>query len=372
MKLTAASIKKAKPGDTIRDDVVRGLQMRVFANHKSFYFYYRPKSAVPPERRPKIGDYPTLSIQAAREIAREWAYAVALGQDPTLEIKRAAGLPTVSELCDRYLREYAEPEKKPASVAGDARLIKAIIKPKMGKVLVQDLDYAAVQSVHQSLRATKYQANRTLALLSKMLNLAELWQLRKPYSNPCRFVTKFKEQKRRRYMTGEEAPAISAQLLAYKESHPQAVLFLYLLILTGARPAEIALAKPEWVSGDRINLLDSKTGARPIWLPPVVQELIKQIPAGSTTLTGLQSPRHIWKEIRVKAGCPDLRIYDLRHTFASAALASGYTLAQIGELLGHTNTQTTSRYAHLIDSKAAEIAANTADYLEDMLGSNKA
>ena len=114
-------------------------------------------------------------------------------------------------------------------------------------------------------------------------------------------------------------------------------------------------------------MLDTKTGSRPVYLPPQVMSLLAQLPTPNGTLTGLKSPKHLWDCIREEAGCPDLRLYDLRHTFASAALRAGYSLEQIGELLGHKNTQTTKRYTHLQDEAAQEAVASTALMLEGMM-----
>jgi len=142
------------------------------------------------------------------------------------------------------------------------------------------------------------------------------------------------------------------------------VAFIYLLILSGARKGEIAAARPEWLDGDVLRLPDSKTGEKPVYLPPAAMAVIARLPrTRSGTLTGILDPKKFWEGIRTRAGCPDLRMHDLRHTFASAAISAGLTLAQIGELLGHSSTQTTQRYAHLIEEAAHTAAAQTADVM---------
>lgn len=364
MKLSDRAIKASAPGDTLRDTVVRGLQLRVFAERRVFYFYYRPRAGSVAERRPKIGEWPTVSLDTARAIAQEWAGMVARGLDPAAELANKPETPTVADMLRRYLKEHA---KKKKSYADDARMVERIIIPDLGDIRVCDLNYDHVAKLHSDLARIPIQANRVLALMSKACNLAELWGLRAQRSNPCRFVARYPEQKRKRYMTADEAPRIAA-LLAEAEAHnPQAVLFIYMLILTGARPEEIARARPEWIDGAVLRLPDSKVGARPVYLPPAVQALLQKVPANASTLTGIQSPRGLWRIIRVKAGCPDLRLYDLRHTFASAALAAGYSLDQIGTLLGHASPLTTKRYAHLIEGKAIEVVTGTAGYLENMM-----
>lgn len=367
--LTNRLIATARPGQTLWDENCKGLHLRITTNRKSFYVYFRTKTGK--ERRPKLGDYPTISLDQARKIARELIVQSSMGRDPMAERQAVRKAPTVSDMAARYLDEYAEQHKKSRSVAEDTRQIKRYIAPKLGHLKVQEVEEQHVSDLHAGMKSAPIQANRVLSLLSRMFNLAEKWRLRPPNSNPCRWQKRYTERKRQRYMSGSEAPKIGALLASWEVRRPESVLFVYILILSGARPEEIARARPEWVKplqiGGVLNLPDSKTGARRVYLPPQVMALLEKLPADRGTLTGIQSPKALWDIIRVEAGCPDLRLYDLRHTFASAALRAGYTLEQIGELLGHANTQTTKRYAHLIDEHAQRATADTANLLEGMM-----
>lgn len=174
-------------------------------------------------------------------------------------------------------------------------------------------------------------------------------------------------------MRGHEAPAISALLQKYESKYPQSVLFLYLLMLTGARPDEIARATWTMIDGNQLVLHEHKTDdtgePRVIFLPERVVELLKlaRRVADTDTITGIKSPRALWRKIRTEAGCPDLRMYDLRRTFASAALRAGYTLDQIGELLGHTSGTTSKRYAWMMEEIREEAAGKTAKVIEGMM-----
>ena len=227
---------------------------------------------------------------------------------------------------------------------------------------VSAIKYEHISAVHKRMSAAPVQANRTLSLLSKLFTMAEIWGWRELATNPCRGIRRFPETKRRRYMTDSEAPRIADVLVRYDAKYPKAVAFIRLLILTGARPSEIATAELSWIDGDVLTLPDSKTGERSIYLPKGVAKLFDV--AGPPRR---QIPYYVWEQIRLNANCPDLRLYDLRHTFASAALKAGYTLDQIGELLGHRNANTTKRYAHLMSDKALEIANATSAVLEEMM-----
>lgn len=365
MKLTNDAIRKAQPGDVLRDDTVRGLHMRVFAGGKAYYLYYRTMDGK--ERRPKLGAHPGLTLADARTAAKALLGEVAAGKDPSGYRKALRDAPTVKDLCKQYMTDRGE---RRASSKERQRMIDKYIVPKIGALRVHEVDYQAIAALHSGMADAPYQANRVVSLLSTMFNYAQTLQWRPPASNPCKGVERYPERKRRRYMTGEEAVAMGELLKKYEASHPRAVLFIYLLVYTGARPDEVARFEWPMLQGNKIVLEEHKTaertGARTVYLPPQVTNLIKGLKREGT-IVGIKSPKHLWDKLRIEAGCPDLRLYDLRHSFASAALAAGYTLSQIGELLGHSSTQTTQRYAHLIDEAAHAAVSATADYLDGMM-----
>lgn len=363
-------IADAKPGETHWDEQVRGLHLRVSgAGRKAFYLYYRTKAAQ--VRHPKLADIGVLTLSQAREAAKETLAKVALGGDPSAEWRMERQAPKVADLCAQWLDDLAA-HAKPKTVRENERIVNQYVNPRLGRLKAATVQHDDIEGAHQSLKATPYMANRVLAALSMLFNYAEKRRLRLPGTNPCRHVRRFPEDKRRRYMTHDEAPRVAAALAKYEEARPHAVAFIYLLVLSGARPDEISRARPEWLErvGDAgvLRLPDSKTGARPVYLPPQVMKLIDKLPVvRDATLLRIKSPKDLWDLVRVEANVPDLRMYDLRHTFASAALEAGYSLDQIGELLGHASTQTTKRYAHLVEGKAHEAAANTAGLLERMM-----
>src|SRR5215471_4247279 len=213
-------------------------------------------------------------------------------------------------------------------------------------------------------------------MLSKMFNLAEVWGLRPDGSNPCRHVEKFTEKKRERMLS----PAELARLgdAAYDGS-PYAVAAFKVLVFTGARLGEVLGLQWQWVDFERgeARLPDSKTGAKTIHLPPPALAVLTELPrvAGNphvivggkpgAALVNLEKP---WHAIRKAAGLDDVRIHDLRHAFASVGVASGMGLPIIGQMLGHSQPQTTARYAHLasdpVKAAAAAVASKIAAAME--------
>jgi integrase len=362
--LTLPNIKAATPGQTLRCEKVRGLQLRVGPEARTFYLYYRTKGGR--ERRPKVGHWPTVSLESAREIAQAWLRDVAGGGDPVASWMADRDAPTIEDLAKKYMERHAARKKTGAE---DQRIIDRYILPELGrKKKVKDVDRSDIDRMHSRHEDTPYMANRIVALCSKMFALAEVWNMRPAHSNPVYRIQRFKEAKRRRYMRPDEAKAVMDALHRYRLRHPHSAAFLTLLLFTGARPSEIAAARWEHLKGNRIELDVHKTdqGGQPrvIYLPPQAVEVIDALPRTGGTIVGIQSARHLWRLICKETGLTDLRIYDLRHSFASAALQSDMTLGQIGELLGHKSTQTTARYAHLMEERGVEQATRAADFLE--------
>jgi integrase len=204
-------------------------------------------------------------------------------------------------------------------------------------------------------------ANRVLALLSKMMNLAERWGLRPDGSNPCRHVERYRETKRERYLSEAELARLGAALAAAEQTgaeEPEVVAALRLLVFTGCRMGEILGLCWECVDFERrcLNLPDSKTGAKTVPLNVPALEVLAGLERRSEYVIPGRDPRHAlvnlskpWDRIRVAAKLEGVRIHDLRHSFAAVAAGSGHSLLIIGGLLGHKQAQTTRRYAHLSD-----------------------
>ena len=218
-----------------------------------------------------------------------------------------------------------------------------------------------VAALHLGLRETPRAANRALMVLSKMFSLAESWGLSPTGSNPCRFVVRYKEGKRERFLTAAEYRRVGralASLEAEQQVTAHAAAALRLLMLTGCRRSEILTLRWDDVdhkSGE-LRLRHAKTGARMVPLtPPAVAVLagIARVRGNPWVFaTGKRNRRlthlsYAWYSVRDRAGLADVRIHDLRHSFASRALALGESLAMIGRLLGHTDAGSTARYAHL-------------------------
>ena len=373
--LTNTAIDALQPGGELKDDRIPGLSVRAHRGSKSFLLYYRTKTGI--QRRPKIGDCDLVSLSAARDIARTMLLRVAAGGDPVAERQAARAEPTLDALWERCERDYYN---RGRSWDGDAkRIYRAYIAPRLGKIRARSLTYDDVADLHAALRAKPVLANRVIAVLSKMLNLAERWRWRDTGSNPCQNVERYREASRRRYATPDEIKAIGGALdaLAVDPANTAGVAFLYLLMFSGARPSEIGRATPamlERVERDGqvfgvLRLAQGKTGPRDVFLPPQAIKVLDRLPEKRTALAGRTTvPRDLWLKVRAAAGCDDLWARDLRRTFATVALSGGMAIGTVAELLGHKSVQTTKIYAKLMEDPAHAAAATVADRMDQMLG----
>ncbi len=259
----------------------------------------------------------------------------AAGHDPAMERDRRKGATTVAHLGERFLSEYLDKHCKPRTAEEYRRAVEKCINPALGRHLVPDLTRADIARFHHKLRDRPYQANRALAVLSKMMNLAEQWGLRPNGSNPTRHVRKYREAKRERYLSMEELHRLGetlAEAQATGTEGPFVLAAIALLVLTGARLTEILNLRWAEVDLERqvLRLPDSKTGAKTIYLNDATINLLKTMPrlAGNpyvipgakkgARLVNLQKP---WRRLRARAELNDVRIHDLRHSLRYAHLA---------------------------------------------------
>jgi integrase len=382
-KITKRIVEAAEPREKdyiIFDSDLPGFGVRILPSGKrSYMVQYRAGRTF---RRMSLGMHGILTTEKARAEAMKVLAAVQDGNDPAAARDKARHDPTLQELGERVLADHAEHHCKPGTVVGYRYYLKTYINPRAGKLQVAAITRADIARLHHDLRFAPVQANRCLQLLSKMFNLAEVWGLRPDGSNPCRHVKKYPEKKRERYLSKQELAKLGEVLrqceLTGIESQ-SAINAIRLLIFTGCRLGEIMTLKWDFVDleNSALNLPDSKTGAKTVHIgAPAVDALskIQMRPNNPWVITGtlpgarltdLQPP---WQRIRKRAGIEDVRIHDLRHTFASVAVVNGQGLPMIGKLLGHSQVQTTARYAHLAADPVKAAANTVAGEIAQMLG----
>jgi integrase len=373
-RLTKTTVDGLRPLDRDRfewDSSLPGFGVRVMpSGAKTYQVQYRMGGRT---RRMSLGRHGVVTVEEARRRAREVLGEVARGDNPAERAAKRRSEPTVRELSERFVREHMC-MLKPRTREGYRAIIEHHVLTALGSFKITDVSRADIAKLHHAMRDKPYQANRTLGVISIMFNKAEVWGLRPDGSNPCRHVKKYPEIKRETFLSPAELARLSDVLAEIEaegaESHFVVAAFR-LLILTGCRRNEVQTLRWEYVTGTHIELPDTKTGARRIPLTAPVRAVLEALPrdpANPYVIRGKVPGGHVtdlerpWRRIRARAGLDHVRIHDLRHTYASHLVARGETIQMVGKLLGHSQIQTTMRYAHLADDAvvaAAETAAVT-------------
>ena len=354
------------------DDTGFGFGVRVTRNGaKSFILNYWTKAGR--ERRITLGGFPTWTTAAARERARELRQEIDRGADPMAEIEAARRAPTVDDLCDRFEQEHL-PKKSEHTARDYAALIRRYIRPALKSLKVAEVTFSDVERLHRRITAqgSPYQANKAIAVASKMFSQAQRWKMGCEV-NPCRGIERNREDSRRRYATNEELARLMTALA--KDHNQQVANVLRICLLTGCRVGEARSMR--WKS---VSITDGVWTKPPSGTKQRRHHSVPLSPPARQLLAGIAEkyqqehpgqplPAYVfhrgqdghvpeikkdWIRICEAAGVTDLRVHDLRHTFASQLASSGASLALIGSLLGHSSPTTTHRYAHLFPDAERE------------------
>ena len=356
-------VEALRPGArdiVVWDAALPGFGVRVYPSGRKVYVVQARAGGAP--RRASIGAHGEIGAAEARARAgAELRRIKAHGR------RRGA---TLAELAERYMAAHVAANCN-AHTAGIYRgALENHILPALGAMPLAAIGRADVAALHRSLRATPRAANRALAILKKMFALAEDWGMAQEGSNPCQGVRKYRERRRERFLTPAEYRRLGAALAEAEEegwASAAAVAALRLLALTGCRLGEILSLR--WDDVDRgageFRLREGKAGARMVPLTPTAEAVLAAIPrdgnpfviAGKRPRSRVNSITAEWYRIRARAGLDDVRIHDLRHSYATRALSSGESLAMIGRLLGHADIASTLRYAHLAHGAERQSAA---------------
>src|SRR5262249_5171656 len=315
------------------------------------------------KRRLTIGVHPAMTVKQAREEALRALADMRRGADPVLERKArqvaAAGGMTVAELADKWLADYVRPKLKPRTVFDYERLVADHIKPALGHLSVAGIGRDDIVRLHVNMARIPRRANYTIATVRAILNFGIDLGYRPPASNPARRIKMYRQRTRERFLSeAESGKAAEAIQQAEREGKigPHGAAGLRLALFTGARSGEITAIEWNHIAWDRriIRLPDSKTNEpRTIHLSEAALEVLKTVPrigrfviAGAKPDEPYKNLGRAWIDIRANAGLQNVRLHDLRHSYASLAAGRGVSLQMIGKLLGHRVFATTKRYSH--------------------------
>jgi integrase len=368
----------------LRDTIVPGFLCKVTAGgRKVFMLQYRTNWGE--RRKPSIGRFGELTVDQARSIAQDWLAEVRRGNDPSAAKLAGRQAPTIKELCQQFIEEYSIPRNKPSTVVTYRYYIDHYIIPEIGKTKVPDLTRADVSALMRHMARAPITANRTLACIRKMFNLAEVWGYRPDGSNPCRHVPKYPEKGKTRYITDDELTRIYAYLsVADAEGleHPLLTLAVRLQFEFAARMSEILLLEWEWVdfANRRVVWPDSKTGgiSKPMsevalrlfsnayriegsrYVCPSIFDGARCMPEG-TYVTG-------WKRILKRANVAPVGTHGIRHRAATDIANSGVSVKIGMALTAHKTAAMFMRYVHAEDDPVRAAAEKVANLRRETVG----
>lgn len=378
-RVTKAAVDRLGPDEMIRDTDLTGFGVRRQKGPPTYFLQKRIGARV---RWMTIGRHGApWTPESARKEAYRLLGQIAGGQEPHLRRQDLTDKPTLAEAAQRFLDEHGT-RLKEGSFVKYKYLIERYIVPELGDRLIERIARPDVLKLHAAMAKKPPLANYAVSVLSKIMSWAEEHGIRPAQSNPCFKIKKFRENKRQRYLARPEYKRLGEVLAETEKINTEnfyIVAALRLLMLTGARVGEIRglLWKSVDLERGLLILPDSKTGQKTIRLNVQAVDILKALPrvdGNPHVIVGRREAAHLvnlqkpWRRIRKLAGLDDVRIHDLRHSYASVGAAAKGSLPMIGRLLGHNHQNTTARYAHLADDPVDELNATIGATIAEAIG----
>lgn len=348
------------------------LEVRV-SGRKTFYQRYTDRRGT--ERQFKLGPADVITVEQARRKGRQIRADALLGPDPRekrFELRRS--ITFVSFIRERYL-PHVQAYKR--SWKTDETILRLHILPAIGNRYMDEICTDHIAAMMKNMRQRGYAVatrNRALVICRFCFNLAMRWRIPGLSYNPTAPLPLGPKVHLERYISVSETSRLLSALS--QDENRVAADAILLLLLTGARRNEITQARWEYVDRKRCTLLvpQSKSGkSRSITLSEPAMRLLRSIKPVKgnpfifpSPITGRPSPSlfYPWNRIRKVADLNDVRLHDLRHSFASFLVNSGVSIYAVQKLLGHAYIETTQRYAHLSSDTLKDAAETAAKVIE--------
>ena len=361
------ALKPRKSAYDVRDRELKGFGVRVLPSDAKRYFVHTQHRG---RRVWKIvGRAGSIGLDEARDRTRTLLAAIRNGNDDQAAAPPDTPFETVGdEVFRRYARNW-----KPSTLRVNRNYYRNQILPWFEGRPIAGITARDVKQWFTSLHETPVAADRSAPVLSVIMREAEVYGYRPEGTNPCVGIKRYRRQGRERFLSAAEIRRLGAMLARHEAGRPQVVAIIRLLLLTGCRKGEIITLKWRYYREGKLFLPDSKVGPRTVWLSSAAREVLESVPR--STVWVFPSPQtdgcltaatldRAWQRMRAEADLRDVRIHDLRHSYASMALAQGETVLTIGRLLGHRDPATTLKYTHMSDAMVHEAADTVGAALE--------
>ena len=365
-RLTQARVEALRPRKAsrdVRDASLKGFGVRVYPTGRKCYFIATQFEG---QRLWKIvGDAADMSTDDAREQAR--VMLAAIHSDGQVSSEARLFEVVAEEVFQRYGRNW-----KPGTFVVNRGYYSNHILPWFRGRPVSEITNTDVRDWFASLHATPVAADRSAPVLSVIMTCAETYGYRPEGSNPCRGIRRYRRKGRERFLSEEEIRRLGRALALNEDAHPMYVAIIRLLLLTGCRLSEIVTLRWKEYREGHLHLQDSKTGPRMVWLSSPARRILEEqsrttpwvFPSSRTgKAVGLSAVERFWMCLRSDVRLQDVRLHDLRHTFASISVMSGESILTVGRLLGHNDLGTTLKYTHLAHDAVAEAAETVGSVL---------
>ena len=351
------TLKPRKSAYDVRDRDLKGFGVRVLPSGAKRYFVHTQHQG---RRVWKIvGHAGAIGADEARDRARTLVASVRKGNGGEAAPAPEILFETVAdEVFHRYARNW-----KPSTLKVNRYYYRNQILPCFEGRPIADITTTDVQRWFARLHETPVAADRSAPILSVIMRQAEVYGYRPEGTNPCVGIKRYRRQGRERFLSTAEIRRLGEVLARYEADHPQAVAIIRLLLLTGCRKGEIVSLKWRDYREGKLFLPDSKVGPRTVWLSSAARAILDGLsrktpwifPSPQTNgFLHAETVSKVWQRMRAEAGLRDVRLHDLRHSYASMALARGETVLTIGRLLGHRDPATTLKYTHMSDAFVRE------------------
>ena len=359
-KLQSIQVPEGKTKVTMTDPETRGLVYEVRPAGRSFYLRYTFEGR---QRTIPLGPFPTLSIKDARKKAEELKRKVLMGSDPLGEKHQKTHSPTVREFFNTVYLPYSKNQHR--DPYGNQSLFMRHLEPRFGSKRMNEISKLMIRTWINDLLDKGYSAsfiNRILVLMGNLYTIANDLDVEGvPLRSELRIKLLRVVQKHTTHLSSEEVQRLA---LALEESGNLRLKYIVsFLLMTGARRSEALNAKWEHINYSSKTWLVplAKSGQpRHVYLSDAAITVLERLRAevftdhnnpyifpNPSTGRPYKCLHAAWKLVRTAAGLPDLRLHDLRHSYASTLVNNGVSLYDVQKLLGHNSIKTTQRYAHL-------------------------